>query len=153
MWFCYWPSGDVHVYSPFLCFWMRVFAMTSAFSWLNSISLWCPSFCTPRPNLPVTSAISWLNNFGFQASMLNRITFLVLVLEGFVGQHRTIQPLQGSTSKNHPASLALWLGHILGLLRYWMVCLRNEQRSSVTFEILSKYCILVKGLHSTCQKI
>ena len=31
----------------------RVFAMTSAFSWQNSISLCPASFCTPRPNLPL----------------------------------------------------------------------------------------------------
>ena len=38
--------------------WKRVFTMTSAFSWQNSVSL-CPAlFCTPRPNLPVTPSIS-----------------------------------------------------------------------------------------------
>ena len=41
-----------------LCCWKRVFAMTSAFSWQNSISLCPASFCTPRPNLPVTPSIS-----------------------------------------------------------------------------------------------
>ena len=34
-----------------LCCWKRVFAMTSAFSWQNSISLCPASFHTPRPNL------------------------------------------------------------------------------------------------------
>ena len=38
----------------------EVFAMTSAFSWQNSISLWPASFCTPRLNLPVTPGVSWL---------------------------------------------------------------------------------------------
>ena len=50
--------------------------------------------------------------------------FLVLVLEGLVGHHRTVQ-LQ-----------LLWhwcLGHKLGLLWYWMVFLRNEQRSFCHF--------------------
>ena len=37
-----------------LCCWKRVFAMTSAFSWQNSIRLCPASFCIPRPNLPVT---------------------------------------------------------------------------------------------------
>ena len=37
-----------------LCCWKKVFAMTSAFSWQNSISLCPASFRTPRPNLPVT---------------------------------------------------------------------------------------------------
>ena len=43
----------------------------------------------------------------------------VLVLEGLVGFHWTIslQLLQH-----------YWLGHRLGLLWYWMVCLVNEQR-------------------------
>ena len=56
-----WPSGDVHVSSLFLCCWKRVFAMTNAFSWQNSIlDKICPaSFCTPRSNLPVTPCISW----------------------------------------------------------------------------------------------
>ena len=33
-----------------LCCWKRVFAMTSVFSWQNTISLCPASFCTPRPN-------------------------------------------------------------------------------------------------------
>ena len=44
--------------SLLLCCWKRVFAMTSAFSWQNSISLYPASFCTPSPNLPVTPGIS-----------------------------------------------------------------------------------------------
>ena len=50
--------------------------------------------------------------------------FWVLVLEGLVGLHRIIQfqPLQNYC-----------LGHRLGLLGYWMVCLGNEQRSSCSF--------------------
>ena len=36
----------------------RVFAMTSAFSWQNSISLCPASFRIPRPNLPVTPGVS-----------------------------------------------------------------------------------------------
>ena len=50
----------------------------------------------------------------------------VLVLEGLVGLHRTIE-LQ------HP-----WLGQRLGLLWYWMVCLGNRDHS-VVFEIAPKY--------------
>ena len=44
--------------SLLLCCWERVFAMTSAFSWQNSISLCPASFHTPRPNLPVTPGVS-----------------------------------------------------------------------------------------------
>ena len=56
--------------------------------------------------------------------------FWVLVLEGLVGLHRTVQLLRHYL-----------LGHRLGLLWYWMVCLGNEQRYSVIFEIAPKYCI------------
>ena len=41
-----------------LCCWKRVFAMTSVFSWQNSISLCPTSFRIPRPNLPVTPGVS-----------------------------------------------------------------------------------------------
>jgi len=44
-----------------------VFAITSAFSWQNSISLCPASFCTPRPNLPVTPGVSLLPTFAFQS--------------------------------------------------------------------------------------
>ena len=107
--------------------------MTSVFSWQNSISLCPASFCTPRPNLPVTPGISWLPTFAFQSPIMKGHLFWVLVLKGLVGLHRTIQ-LQ--------LLQRYWLGHRLGLPWYWMVCLGNEQRSSVIFEIASKYCIL-----------
>ena len=58
------------------CCWKRVFAMTSAFSWQNSVSLYPVSFCTPRPNLPVTPGISWLPTFAFQSPMMKRTSFL-----------------------------------------------------------------------------
>ena len=57
--------------------------------------------------------------------------FLVLVLEGLVGLHRTFQ-LQ---LLQH-----YWSGHRLGLLWYWMVCLGNRDHS-VIFETAPKYCI------------
>ena len=59
------------------------------------------------------------------------IFFGVLVLEGIVSLHRTIQ-LQ---LLQH-----YWSGHRLGLLWHWMVCLGNRDHS-VVFEIASKYCI------------
>ena len=46
--------------------------------------------------------------------------FWVLILKGLVSLHRTVQ-LQ--------LLQRYWLGHRLGLLWYWMVCLGNEQRS------------------------
>ena len=88
---------------------------------LGKILSLCPaSFCTSRPNLPVTPGISWLSIFSFQSPIKKITSFWVWVLEGLVGLHRTIklQFLQ-----------QYWLGHRLGLLWYWMVSLRNEERS------------------------
>ena len=109
----------------------RVCLLTSAFSWQNSVNFCPASFCTPRPNLPVTPGISWVPTFAFQSSMMKRTSFWVLVLEGLVGHHRTIQ-LQ---LLQH-----YWLEHRLRLLWYWMVCLGNRDHS-VVFETASKYCI------------
>ena len=61
--------------------------------------------------------VSWLPTFAFQSPIMKRTSFLVLVLEGLVGHHRTIQ-LQ-----------LLWhqkFGHKLGLLSYTMICVGNE---------------------------
>ena len=90
----------------------------------NSISLCPASFCIPRPNLCVTPGVSWLPTFAFQVPIMKMTSFWVLVLEGLVGLHRTVQ-LQ---LRQH-----YWLGHRLGLVWYWMVCLGNEQRSFCGF--------------------
>ena len=58
-----------------LLFWKRVFAMTSAFSWQNSISLCPASFRIPRPDLPVTPGVSWLPTFAFQSPIMKRTSF------------------------------------------------------------------------------
>ena len=110
--------------SLLLCCWKRVFAMTSAFSWQNSVSFWPALFCTPRPNLPVTPGISWLSTFAFQSPIIKRTSFLVVSSTRSCRFHRTvqIQLLQ-----------RYWLGHRLGLPWYWMVCLGNEQRSFCCF--------------------
>ena len=50
--------------------------------------------------------------------------FWVLVLQGLVGLHRTVQ-LQ---LVQH-----FWLRHWLGLLWYWMVCIGNKKRSFCHF--------------------
>ena len=71
--------------------------------------------------------------------------FLVLVLEGFVGLHRTGQ-LQLLWHQ--------WLEHRLGLLWYWMVCLRNEPSSFCHFWDYTQvlhfrlFCLLWGLLHS-----
>ena len=58
-----------------LCYWKRVFAMTSAFSWQKSISLCPASFCSPRSNVPVMPGISWLPTFAFQSPIVKRTIF------------------------------------------------------------------------------
>ena len=92
--------------SLLLCCWKRVFAMTSAFSWQNSVSLCPASFRIPRPNLPVTPGVSWLPTFSFQSPIMKRTSFL-----GVSRPFRTVQ-LQ--------LLQLYWLGHRLGLLWYWM---------------------------------
>jgi len=95
------------------------------FSWQNSVSLCPASFCTPRLNLPVTQGVSWFPTFAFQSPMMKRTSFLcVLVLEGLIDLHRTVQLLL----LQH-----WWLGHRLGLLWYWMVFFGNSQRSLCHF--------------------
>ena len=64
--------------------------MTSVFSWQNSISLCPASFCTPRPNLPATPGIDFLLLDSSLLELKGHL-FLVLVLEGLIGLHRTIQ--------------------------------------------------------------
>ena len=72
--------------------------MTNAFSWQNSVSLWPASFCTPRPNLPVAPGISWLPTFESQSPMMKRTSFFVLVLEGLIVFHGTMDcSLPGSS--------------------------------------------------------
>ena len=102
-------TGDVHVLSLLLCCLKRMFAMTSAFSWHNSISLCPASFRIPKPNLPVNPGVSWLPTFAFQSPIMKRTSFGVLFLKGLIGLHRTIQLklLQCYCS-----------GHRLGLLQY-----------------------------------
>ena len=102
-----------------LCFWKRVFTLTSAFSWQNSISL-CPCFIL-YSKAKFASYSRYLLTSYFCIPIPNDekdVFFLVLVLEDLVGPHRTVhlQLLQHCSS-----------GHRLGLLWYWMVCLRNKQ--------------------------
>ena len=108
--------------SLLLCCWKRVFAMTSVFSWQNSISLFPASFRTPRPNLPVIPGVSWLPTFVFQSPIMTRTSFLGLSSKKSCGSTIHLQLLQH-----------YWLGHRLGLLWYWMVCLGYEQGSFCHF--------------------
>ena len=112
--------------------------MISVFSWQNFVSLYPASFCTPLPNLHVIPGISWVPTFAFQSPMIERTSFFMLVLEGLAGLHRTgqLQLLQH-----------LWLGHMFGLLWYWMVGLGNNQDHSVICETAPKDSILDSFVH------
>ena len=111
--------------SHFLCCWKKVFAIASAFSWQNSVSLCPASFCAPKPNLSVTASISWLPTFPFQSFMINRTSFLlVLVIGGLLGLHRIDQ----CQLLQH-----WWLRHRLGLQWRWVVSLGKEPRSFCHF--------------------
>ena len=63
------------VESLLLCYWKRVFAIISAFSWENSVSL-CPDSFYTRSILPVTLGISWLPTLAFQSLKIKRTSFL-----------------------------------------------------------------------------
>ena len=106
--------------------------MTSVFSWQNSISLWPASFCTPRPKFPVSPGVPWLPTFAFQSPIMKTTSFGGVSFRRSCSLHKTVQ-LQ--------LIQHYCLGHRLGLPWYWIVCLGNEQRSCVFFEIASKYCI------------
>ena len=110
--------------SLLLCCWKSVFAMTTVFSWQNSVSLFPPSFCTPRPNLPVFPVLSWLPTFAFQSPSMKRTTF-------FGASVRV--SCRSSQNQSTSASSALVAGHRLGLLWYWMVCLGKGLRSFCRF--------------------
>ena len=111
--------------------------MTSAFSWQKSASLCPASFYTPGPNLLVTPGISWLPTFSFSPIWWKGHLFGVLVLEGLVGLHRTVQ-LQ---LLQH-----YWLWCRLGLMWYWMLCIEKRDHF-VIFEVASKYCISDSFVH------
>jgi len=90
----------------------------------NLCYFWPASFFTPRPNLPLTPGVSWLPTFAFRLQWLKGHPFGMLVLEGLVGLHRTVQLYLFQH---------YWSGHRLGLLWCWMVCLGNQLTSFCHF--------------------
>ena len=72
-----------------LVLWKRVFLMTSAFSWQNSVSF-CPAslFFSPVPSLPVTSCISWFLLLHSSSLWWKWHLFFGVVLEDLVDHHR-----------------------------------------------------------------
>ena len=116
----------------------EVFAMTSEFSWENSISLCPASFCIPRPNFPVTPYMSWLPTFAFQSPIMKRTSFLGVSSKDLVRLHRTVQ-LQ---LLQH-----YWLGHRIELLWYW-----SRDRTSCKYSPLkitaNLLCLKIFSKHS-----
>ena len=129
-----WWCPCVESSSLLLCCWKRVFAMTSAFSWQNSISLCPTSFHIPRPNLAITPGVSWLPTFASQSPIMKRtFFFLVLVLKGLVGLHwfTLLQLLEHC-----------WSGIDLDYCDIEWFALEMNGDHSVVFKIASKYCFL-----------
>ena len=116
------------------CCWKRVFAMTSAFSWQNSVGPYHASFCTPRPNLPVTPGISWLPTFAFQSPMMKMTYF------GGVSSRRSCSCSQNQSTLALFASL-VGAYHLVYCDIEWFALEMNWD-ISVIFEIAPKYCIL-----------
>ena len=119
------------VESSLVC-WKRMFAMTSAFSWQNSISLCPASFRVPRPICLLLQVFVDFLLLHSSPLWWKLHLLWVLVLKGLVGLHRTVQ-LQ--------LLLHYCLGHRLGLLWYEWFALESNRDHSVVFEIASKYCI------------
>ena len=117
-----------------LCLWKKVFAMTSVFSWQNTVSPCPASFCTLKPNLPITPDISWLRTFAIQSPVMNRTSFfLVLVLAGLLDLHRIDQLQLLSASVVGAKS---WISVMLnGLPWKWTEIILSFLR------LQSKYCI------------
>ena len=90
----------------------------------KTVSLCPASFCSPRPNLPNSPDISWLTLLHSSPLWWKGHLFFVLVLECPVDLHR---PIRIQLLQHYR------LGHRLGLLWGWMVCLRNKPRSFCYF--------------------
>ena len=101
-------------------------SVTPSISWLPTFafqSIWLLAIWSlvPLPFLNpawTSGSSSFWKVPSFVFHIMKKTSFLVLVLEGLVGLHRTVQ-LQ---LLQH-----YWLGHRLGLLWYWMVCFGNKQ--------------------------
>ena len=90
-----------------------MFAMTSVFSWQNSLSLCLASFGTPRPNLPVTPGISLFPS-AFQAPNVKSSSFFFFF---FGANPRTSCRSSWNHSTSYVSSLVfgawIWISVIL----------------------------------------
>jgi len=74
-----------------------------------------------KAKFAVTPDICWPPTFAFQSPIMKRTSFLG------VSSRKSCRTIQLKLLQHY------WLGHRLGLLWYWMVCLGNEQRSFCHF--------------------
>ena len=118
-----------------LCCRKRMFVMTHAFSWQNSVSLCFDSFCIPRPKLACFSRCVLTSYFCIPISYEEKdIFFFWCQSRGLEGLHRTMQ---------FQLLWHQWLGYRLWIIvkLKWFV-LETSRDHSVVFEIAPKYCIL-----------
>ena len=103
--------------SCILCCWKRVFALTSAFSWQNSVSLCPASFCPySKAKLAYYSRYLLTPYFCIPVPYDEKdISFLVLVLEGFAGESNG-NPLQDSCLEN-PMDGGAWKAAVHGVAK------------------------------------
>ena len=120
-----------------MCCWKSVFAMTSAFSWQNSISLCPASFRIPRPNLPVTSGVSCLHTFAFQSPIMKRTSFW-----GFISKRSCRSSYKTYKTFNFSFFSVTGWGIDLDYCNIECFALERNRDHSVVFEVASKYCIL-----------
>ena len=78
----------------------------------------------PRPSVPVTPGVSWLPTFLFQSPIKKTTSFFGISFN---------RPCRSSWNHSLQLLQRYWLGHRLGSLWYWMVCLGDEQRSFCHF--------------------
>ena len=85
-----------------------------------------------KTKLPCHSRYLLASYFAFQSPIMKQTSFGVLVLQGHVGLHRTIQ---------HQLLQHYWSGHRLNYCDIAWLALETGRDHFVIFEIASKYCI------------
>ena len=115
IWWC--PCG------VFSCFVERGYLLWSMLGKTPLKPLSCFILCS-KAKFACYSRYLLISYFCIPVSYNEEDIFWVLVLEGLVGLHRTVQ---------FQLLQHYWLGHRLGLLWCWMVCLWKELRSFCHF--------------------
>ena len=119
------------MFTLLLCCWKRVFAVTSVFSWQNSVSLWPASFCTPRPTWFACYSRCLLTSYFCIPVPCHGKDIILGALEGLVDLHRTVQlQLLQHYWSEHTCITVILNGF-----------LETNRDHPVVFETASKYCI------------